>query len=187
MGDLPDQNPAVNPTLDAIATALGNTDKAGRAEALGLVMGRLSVEMTMMELRDACQRVLNRLVTPLEPKEKGDAMRTAGPVGIEMPRMFFGDILREVASHHGLKVEDLTGESRKRQYVRPRQIAVYIAKRYTTLSYPAIGRRLGGRDHTTALHADRKIKEMIEKGERGIYDYPIEDHVKEIIYRLKTK
>lgn len=71
------------------------------------------------------------------------------------------EIQKTVAAHFNLKQEDLLGERRTRAIARPRQIAMYLAKTLTTRSYPDIGRRFGGRDHTTVLHAVRLIEKLI--------------------------
>ncbi len=75
-------------------------------------------------------------------------------------RVTVDDIQRAVAEHYGLKKDDLLSERRTRSVARPRQTAMYIAKQLTTRSYPDIGRRFGGRDHTTVLHAVRRIEEL---------------------------
>jgi len=62
-----------------------------------------------------------------------------------------------VASHFGIKVDDLVGRSREQKYVVPRHIAIYLTKHLTTMSYPKIGQLFGKRDHTTVLHAIEKI------------------------------
>ncbi len=63
-----------------------------------------------------------------------------------------------VARFFGVKVQDLKGPRRTRQMVVPRQIAMYLARQHTGLSLPEIGKRFGNRDHTTVLHAVRKVK-----------------------------
>lgn len=70
------------------------------------------------------------------------------------------DIQKEVCSFYGVPMRDLLSHRRDRQIVRPRQIAMYLAKELTTRSLPEIGRRFGGRDHTTVLYGVRKICEM---------------------------
>ena len=75
-------------------------------------------------------------------------------------RVTVDDIQRAVAEHYGLKKEDLLSERRTRSVARPRQTAMFLAKQLTTRSYPDIGRRFGGRDHTTVLHAVRRIEEL---------------------------
>lgn len=71
------------------------------------------------------------------------------------------DIQRKVAEHYGIRLSDLVGPKRSRTIARPRQVAMYLAKTLTTRSLPDIGRRFGGRDHTTILHGIRKVEELI--------------------------
>jgi chromosomal replication initiator protein len=66
-----------------------------------------------------------------------------------------------VAAYFTMKQEDLIGARRSRAVVRPRQAAMFLAKTLTTRSYPDIGRRFGGRDHTTVLHAVRVIEKLV--------------------------
>jgi chromosomal replication initiator protein len=72
-------------------------------------------------------------------------------------------IQKAVAEHYNLKQADLISERRARAVARPRQVAMWLAKQITTRSLPDIGRRFGGRDHTTVLHAVRRIESL--KGE----------------------
>jgi chromosomal replication initiator protein len=75
-------------------------------------------------------------------------------------RITVDDIQKAAAEHFGLKQADLLSERRTRAIARPRQVAMYLAKQLTTRSLPDIGRRFGGRDHTTVLHAVRRIEEL---------------------------
>ncbi len=75
-------------------------------------------------------------------------------------RITVDDIQKATAEHFGLKQADLLSERRTRAIARPRQAAMYLAKQLTTRSLPDIGRRFGGRDHTTVLHAVRRIEEL---------------------------
>ena len=70
------------------------------------------------------------------------------------------DIQRKVAEHYNIKLADLVGQKRVRTIARPRQVAMYLAKQMTTRSLPEIGRRFGGRDHTTIMHGVKKIEEL---------------------------
>jgi chromosomal replication initiator protein len=78
-------------------------------------------------------------------------------------------IMAETASYFGLTVEDLCGSSRSRVLVTARQIAMYLCRELTELSLPKIGQAFGGRDHTTVMHADRKIRELMSE-RRAIYN-----------------
>jgi chromosomal replication initiator protein len=76
-------------------------------------------------------------------------------------RITVDEIQKTVADHFSLKQADLLSERRTRAVARPRQIAMWLCKQHTTRSYPDIGRRFGGRDHTTVLHGVRKIEELM--------------------------
>ncbi len=79
---------------------------------------------------------------------------------MEEKRVTVDQIQKTVAEHFGLKQADLISERRARAVARPRQAAMWLAKQITTRSLPDIGRRFGGRDHTTVLHAVRRIEEL---------------------------
>ncbi len=70
------------------------------------------------------------------------------------------EIQRKVAEHYTIRLSDMIGPKRVRTIARPRQVAMYLAKQLTTRSLPEIGRRFGGRDHTTIMHGIRKIEEL---------------------------
>lgn len=70
-------------------------------------------------------------------------------------------IQRATSSHYGVSVLDISSFRRTANVVRPRQVAMYLAKTLTLRSLPEIGRRFGGRDHTTVLHAVRKIERLV--------------------------
>ncbi|SFS30902.1 chromosomal replication initiator protein DnaA [Brevundimonas viscosa] len=81
-------------------------------------------------------------------------------------RITVDEIQKTVAEHFTLKQADLLSERRTRSVARPRQIAMYLCKQHTTRSYPDIGRRFGGRDHTTVLHGVRKIEELMAQDDQ---------------------
>jgi len=70
------------------------------------------------------------------------------------------EIQRKVAEHYNIRLSDMIGPKRLRTIARPRQIAMYLAKQMTTRSLPEIGRRFGGRDHTTIMHGVKKVEEL---------------------------
>lgn len=76
------------------------------------------------------------------------------------------EIMRKVSEHYNLRIADLLGPKRTRTIARPRQVAMYLAKTMTQRSLPEIGRRFGGRDHTTVIHAVRRIKELQDTDQR---------------------
>ena len=80
----------------------------------------------------------------------------------EARRVRIEDILRIVSRHYKVPRNELLSSRRSRDVVRPRQIAMYLAKSLTSRSLPEIGRRFGGRDHTTVLHSVRKVEQMMK-------------------------
>jgi len=76
------------------------------------------------------------------------------------------DIIDTVAKFYNINIKELTGDSRKKELVMPRQIAIYLIREELSTSYPTIGHELGGRDHTTAMHAYNKINLEKENNER---------------------
>ena len=132
---------------------------------------------------------LNRVVM-----QSGDGAR---PITIENLNLWLADFLRaydrrvtieeikkKTAEHFGLKVADLESPNRSRSIVRPRQIAMHLARQLTPRSYPEIGRRFGNRDHTTVMHAVETIQRMsaldpafaeeVERLRLSIRNWPIE-------------
>jgi chromosomal replication initiator protein len=76
-------------------------------------------------------------------------------------RVTIEEIQRKVAQHFNIKLAEMTSTRRARVVARPRQVAMYLAKQLTPRSLPEIGRKFGGRDHTTVMHAVKKIEELI--------------------------
>lgn len=89
-----------------------------------------------------------------------------------IPRM--PDILREVSKKYQIRTIDILSARRTADVVRPRQVVMYLARTLTLLSLPQIGRRLGGRDHTTALHGWRKITKLLP------FDFKLQNDIAEI-------
>jgi chromosomal replication initiator protein len=90
-------------------------------------------------------------------------------------------IMAQTASYFSLSVDDLCGTSRSRVLVNARQIAMYLCRELTELSLPKIGQAFGGRDHTTVMHADRKIRQLMAE-RRSIYN-----QVTELTNRIKQQ
>jgi chromosomal replication initiator protein len=70
------------------------------------------------------------------------------------------EIQRRVSEHYNIRLSDMIGPKRVRSYARPRQVAMYLCKQLTSRSLPEIGRRFGGRDHTTVMHGVKRIEEL---------------------------
>ena len=81
------------------------------------------------------------------------------------------NIQKTVADYYKLRMADLLSKRRSRSVARPRQLAMALAKELTTLSLPEIGDAFGGRDHTTVMHAVKRIKELRESEPRLQEDY----------------
>ena len=89
-------------------------------------------------------------------------------------------LLAEIADHLGFSVEDICGKSRQRPLVLARQTAMYVFRELTDLSYPAIARLFGGRDHTTVIHAVDKTKRMMSERKQ------VFDQVTVLVQKFKT-
>jgi chromosomal replication initiator protein len=76
-------------------------------------------------------------------------------------RITIDEIQRKVSDHYNIRMTDMHSARRARNVARPRQVAMYLAKQLTARSLPEIGRKFGGRDHTTVMHAVRKIEELM--------------------------
>ncbi|MFA5041713.1 MAG: helix-turn-helix domain-containing protein, partial [Bdellovibrionales bacterium] len=92
-------------------------------------------------------------------------------------RITIDEIQKKVAEHYNVRVADMHSARRSRAVARPRQVAMYLAKQLTPRSLPEIGRKFGGRDHTTVIHAVRKIEEL------SAYDVSFREDV-ELLRRL---
>ena len=97
------------------------------------------------------------------------------------PSITAATIMAQTAAYFSLSVDDLCGTSRSRVLVNARQIAMYLCRELTELSLPKIGQTFGGRDHTTVMHADRKIRELMAE-RRSIYN-----QVNELTSRIKQQ
>jgi len=111
---------------------------------------------------------------------------TGRPVNIDMVSEALRDLLvfqerqvtiqniqRSVADHYNIRVSDLHSKRRNRLITRPRQLAMALAKELTTMSLPEIGDAFGGRDHTTVLHACRKVAELLRDNPQMKEDYNV--------------
>ncbi len=97
------------------------------------------------------------------------------------PQITAAVIIAQTAAYFGLSIDDLCGTSRSRVLVTARQIAMYLCRELTDLSLPKIGQQFGGRDHTTVMHADRKIRQLMAE-RRSVYN-----QVRELTNRIKQQ
>jgi len=126
-------------------------------------------------------------VRPEPPRIERQAMPEPEPVApvitVTLPIPTYPtirSIVAATADHFGVPVIDLMSQRRHKSIVRPRQIAMYLARVITPRSLPDIGRNMGGRDHTTILHAYHKITGLIDAGD------PIADDIATIRAKLEV-
>ncbi len=125
--------------------------------ALSVVSHGRDLDGAVTRLVAANQLTNEAITVPLAERTLADLVRSR-----EAKRVRIEDILRIVSRHFKVPRNDLLSSRRSRDVVRPRQIAMYLAKALTSRSLPEIGRRFGGRDHTTVLHSVRKVEQMMK-------------------------
>ena len=141
------------------------------------------IQTNIRELEGALIRVtafasLNRQPVDLTLAEI--VLKDLIPEGGE-PEITAAVIIAQTAAYFGLSIDDLCGASRSRVLVTGRQIAMYLCRELTELSLPKIGQQFGGRDHTTVMHADRKIRQLMAE-RRSVYN-----QVRELTNRIKQQ
>ena len=147
-------------------------------DVLDLLAGR--IRSSLREVEGALNRLVAYAQLTGEAITMDFAISTLGDLlrgGTK--RITIDEIQRAVSAHFDLKPIDLVSARRAVVVARPRQIAMYLAKRLTTRSLPEIGRKFGGRDHSTVIHAVRRIEEL-----RG-QDHEIDGAVKALIRQLE--
>ncbi len=144
--------------LETLGRQQGFTGKA-RVEVLQFLADRFTD--SVRELEGALNTLVARMGEGVSRLTLDEAQAILRPHlrGAEK-RITIDDIQKATSEHYGLKQADLISERRNRSVARPRQAAMWLAKQLTTRSLPDIGRRFGGRDHTTVLHAVRRIEAL---------------------------
>ena len=130
------------------------------------------IRSNVRELEGALRRVIanSRLIgTPISIETAREAL--ADLLAVQAKLVTIENIQKTVAEYYKIRLADLSGKSRSRSIARPRQMAMALAKDLTSKSLPEIGKAFGGRDHTTVLHACRKIVELREADESLNEDY----------------
>ncbi|OIN86327.1 MAG: chromosomal replication initiation protein DnaA [Alphaproteobacteria bacterium CG1_02_46_17] len=122
----------------------------------------LKVTSNIRELEGA----LNRIVAHAEVTKSSITLESTQDVLQDLlrssdRRITIDEIQRRVAEHYNIRIADMHSSRRARAVARPRQVAMYLAKQLTARSLPEIGRKFGGRDHTTVMHAVKKVDELI--------------------------
>jgi chromosomal replication initiator protein len=119
------------------------------------------IQSNVRELEGALKRVLaysNFAGQPLSVELAREALKDV--LAIQFRQVSVENIQKTVADYYKIKVSEMYSKKRSRNVARPRQVAMALAKELTQLSLPDIGDAFGGRDHTTVLHACRKIAEL---------------------------
>jgi chromosomal replication initiator protein len=151
--------------IEALAR-LGVVSGEARAEVLEHLVDRTPGSMRELEgAVNTLAAVAGARLSSLSVDETQALLGSALRGGPER-RITVDEIQKTVADHFSLKQADLLSERRTRAVARPRQIAMWLCKQHTTRSYPDIGRRFGGRDHTTVLHGVRKIEELMAQDDQ---------------------
>ena len=150
-----------NDVLEFIASKV-TTNIRELEGALIRVAAYASLNKTQVDV-DMAQHLLTDLLNRTAPKPRSDEQ-----------------LLAEIAEYLGFEVEALRGKSRQRPLVSARQTAMYVFRELTDLSYPAIARLFGGRDHTTVIHAVDKTQRMM-KERKQVYE-----QVTELVQKFKT-
>ena len=139
------------------------------------------VASSIRELEGALIRVTafaNLTRAPVELGLAEEVLRDFIPDG-SGPEITADQIMASTADYFGVSLEDLRGHSRSRVLVNARQVAMYLCRELTDLSLPRIGQAFGGRDHTTVMHADRKIRQQMAE-RRSLYN-----QIAELTNRIK--
>ena len=136
---------------------------------------------SIRELEGALIRVTafaNLTRSPVQLALAEEVLRDFIPDG-SGPEITADQIMASTAEYFGVSLDDLRGHSRSRVLVNARQVAMYLCRELTDLSLPRIGQAFGGRDHTTVMHADRKIRQQMAE-RRSLYN-----QIAELTNRIK--
>jgi chromosomal replication initiator protein len=137
----------------------GGFHPAARAEVLQFLADRFTD--SVRELEGALNTLVARVGGDIARLTLDESQAILRPhLSVSERKVTVDTIQKVVAEHYALKQADLLSERRARAIARPRQVAMWLAKQITTRSLPDIGRRFGGRDHTTVLHAVRRIEAL---------------------------
>ncbi|GAA3080533.1 chromosomal replication initiator protein DnaA [Streptosporangium carneum] len=154
---------------------------AAPPEVLEYIASRISTNIRELEgalIRVTAFASLNRQSVDLQLTEVVLKDLITEDAGSEIT---IATIMASTAAYFGLSIDDLCGGSRSRVLVTARQIAMYLCRELTDMSLPKIGQQFGGRDHTTVMHADRKIRSLMAE-RRSIYN-----QVNELTTRIKQQ
>jgi chromosomal replication initiator protein len=149
------------------------------AQLLTFIAGRISTNIR--ELEGALTRVVafaSLTARPMTAELAQDVLKDVFPQG-DVPQVTIERIQEIVSERFGMTVDELCSHKRSQNIVYPRQVAMYLSRELTDSSLPKIGKHFGDRDHTTVLHANAKIQNMI-RADRSVYNL-----VQELTARVK--
>lgn len=126
-----------------------------------------NVQNNVRELEGALNRVVAHCELHNQPATLDYTRKILSDVLDQSQRKTVGTkhIIEAVSTYYNLSSEDICGKCRKKEIVRPRQVAMYLLRKESSMSFPSIGEFFGGRDHTTAMHACDKIEKLLEHDE----------------------
>jgi chromosomal replication initiator protein len=155
------QPPDLETRIAILQKKAGQERLAIPPDVLDFIASRITI--SIRELEGALIRVtafasLNRSLVDLALAE--EVLKDFIPDGAA-PEITADQIMEATSAHFGVSIEELVGQSRSRVLVNARQVAMYLCRELTDLSLPRIGQAFGGRDHTTVMHADRKIRQQM--------------------------
>jgi chromosomal replication initiator protein len=148
-------------------------------QVLTFIASRISTNIR--ELEGALTRVVafsSLTGRPMTVDLAQEVLKDVFPQG-EMPEISVEQIQSTVVERFGMTLQELTGDRRSQSIVYPRQVAMYLCRELTDSSLPKIGKKFGGRDHTTVMHATAKIGKLIQE-DRSVYNL-----VQELTARIK--
>jgi chromosomal replication initiator protein len=148
-------------------------------QVLPFIASRISTNIR--ELEGALTRVVafsSLTGRPMTVELAQEVLKDVFPQG-EMPEIAVEHIQEAVVERFGITLHELTGDRRSQSIVYPRQVAMYLCRELTDSSLPKIGKKFGGRDHTTVIHATSKIAKLIQE-DRNVYNL-----VQELTARIK--
>ena len=148
-------------------------------QVLTFIASRISTNIR--ELEGALTRVVafsSLTARPMTVELAQEVLKDVFPQG-EIPEISIEQIQETVVDRFRMTMQELTGDRRSQQIVYPRQVAMYLCRELTDSSLPKIGKKFGGRDHTTVIHATSKIAKLI-KEDRNVYEL-----VQELTARIK--
>jgi chromosomal replication initiator protein len=175
------QPPELETRIAILSKKAAQEGLAAPREVLEFIASKISTNIRELEgalIRVTAFASLNRQSVDLQLAEivLKDLIPDAGG-----PEITSATIMAQTATYFGIAIEDLCGPSRSRVLVTARQIAMYLCRELTDMSLPKIGQAFGGRDHTTVMHAERKIRSLMAE-RRSIYN-----QVTELTNRIKQQ